>query len=153
MQSLPWLLASILIVALLYWFYVPSPYQSLETLRHVNEKRRKRKNSIHWEEHFWEESHYVETPQGLTHYYLMGPEKGKKIVFVHGITAGSPCFPHFFELLVQKGYRVLTYDIFGRGFSDAPGLPYDNSLYVSQLFFLVHHLKWEKFHLCVHFVS
>lgn len=36
--------------------------------------------------------------------------------------------------LVEKGCRVLMFDLFGRGFSDAPGdLPYDTRLFVTQI--------------------
>jgi pimeloyl-ACP methyl ester carboxylesterase len=36
--------------------------------------------------------------------------------------------------LVEKGCRVLMFDLFGRGYSDAPGdLPYDTRLYVTQV--------------------
>lgn len=36
--------------------------------------------------------------------------------------------------LVEKGCRVMLFDLFGRGYSDAPGdLPYDTRLFVSQI--------------------
>lgn len=36
--------------------------------------------------------------------------------------------------LVEKGCRVMMFDLFGRGYSDAPGdLPYDTRLFVSQI--------------------
>ena len=38
-------------------------------------------------------------------------------------------------------------DLYGRGYSDAPWLPYDASLYTTQLALLMQHIKWERAHI------
>lgn len=35
-------------------------------------------------------------------------------------------------------------DLYGRGYSDAPQTTYDATLYVTQLAFLMQHVKWDK---------
>lgn len=70
-----------------------------------------------------------------------------QVVLVHGM--GFPCtiFRSLALLLVEKGYRILTYDLFGRGYSDMPSANSCESLYVSQLASLTKKLNWAKFHL------
>ncbi|KAF8653442.1 hypothetical protein AX16_003917 [Volvariella volvacea WC 439] len=46
--------------------------------------------------------------------------------------------------LASRGYRVLLYDLYGRGYSDAPQTKYDATLYATQLALLMQHLKWDK---------
>ncbi|KAI8924126.1 Alpha/Beta hydrolase protein [Entophlyctis helioformis] len=97
-----------------------------------------------FKEDFWPSSAYVDLPFGKTHYYLLGPEDGKKVVFVHGITSPGSCYPSFINALVESGHRVLVYDHYGRGFSAAPGAIYSEQLYVAQLALLLHKLGWTK---------
>ncbi|KAJ7644911.1 Alpha/Beta hydrolase protein [Roridomyces roridus] len=48
-------------------------------------------------------------------------------------------------ILVTTGFRVLLYDLYGRGYSDAPkDTPYDAKLYVTQLALLLQHVRWES---------
>lgn len=89
---------------------------------------------------------YVNLPYGKTHYYLMGPENGQKVLFVHGISTPAPFFRTFIDLLATK-YLVLCYDLYGRGYSDSPAVDYNEHLYVAQLALLVHKLKWDRFNL------
>jgi pimeloyl-ACP methyl ester carboxylesterase len=41
------------------------------------------------------------------------------------------------DLLVNHGFRVLQYDLYGRGYSDRPDVNYDLDLYINQLFSLL----------------
>ena len=63
----------------------------------------------------------IETPYGSIRTYEWGPTTGRKILFVHGIS--TPCIALAGlaqELVEQHGCRVLLFDLFGRGYSDAP---------------------------------
>lgn len=63
-----------------------------------------------------------------------GPEDGDKILLVHGITTPCLALGGLAHGLVAKGYRVMLFDLFGRGYSDAPtSLPHDLRLYTTQL--------------------
>lgn len=55
------------------------------------------------------------------------------IVLVHGFTTPSHCFTGMFDALAAEGHRVVTYDLWGRGWSDAPAAKQDASLFASQL--------------------
>ncbi|PFH56358.1 hypothetical protein XA68_16619 [Ophiocordyceps unilateralis] len=76
----------------------------------------------------------VETPYGTVRVYEFGPKDGDKVLLVHGIT--TPCVPlaPLAHALVERGCRVMLFDLFGRGYSDGVGdLPHDARLYVSQM--------------------
>ena len=62
----------------------------------------------------------VDTPYGNIRVYEWGPEDGKKVLFVHGISTPSIAFARMAQLLVERGCRVMLFDLFGRGYSDAP---------------------------------
>lgn len=70
---------------------------------------------------------------GQVHYELAGPEEGALVVLVHGFSVPSFVWDPTFEELVSQGFRVLRYDLYGRGFSDRPDVAYDRTLFVEQL--------------------
>jgi pimeloyl-ACP methyl ester carboxylesterase len=81
---------------------------------------------------------------GFTHYEVNGPEDGKRIVLVHGFSVPYFIWDPTFEFLAQAGYRVLRYDLFGRGFSDRPRTNYDEKLFERQLVGLLDSLGWNS---------
>lgn len=76
---------------------------------------------------------FVGLADGVTHYRLTGPKAGPVIVCIHGLTTPSYVWDGLTPALVQRGFRVLTYDLYGRGFSDRPFLRHDRALYINQL--------------------
>ncbi|KAK7445075.1 hypothetical protein VKT23_014937 [Stygiomarasmius scandens] len=78
---------------------------------------------------------------------MLGPEDGKKIVLIHGLSIPALIWKDVAPRLAARGYRVLLYDLYGRGYSDAPQTTYDTTLYVTQLALLMQHVKWEKAYL------
>ncbi|MBI3161052.1 MAG: alpha/beta hydrolase [Chloroflexi bacterium] len=76
---------------------------------------------------------FIKLTDGITHYELRGPESGQLIVLVHGFSVPYFIFDPTFEFLTQAGFRVLRYDLFGRGYSDRPRMKYDIHLFVRQL--------------------
>ncbi|KAK6981162.1 hydrolase-4 domain-containing protein [Favolaschia claudopus] len=90
---------------------------------------------------------YVQLPMGRVRYWLVGPANGKKITLIHGLSLPSFVFQHLIPLLTAENYQVLVYDLYGRGYSDAPrATPYDAKLYVTQLALLLQHIGWAKTH-------
>lgn len=96
---------------------------------------------------FYDGSRDIETPYGSTRIYEIGPEDGERILLVHGITTPSPVFAGVIPRLVEAGYRVCAYDLFGRGYSDSPNLSHDERLYNSQILCILQTIGWTKFHL------
>jgi pimeloyl-ACP methyl ester carboxylesterase len=63
------------------------------------------------------------------------------VVLVHGFSVPYYLWDPTFEALAAAGYRVLRYDLFGRGYSDRPDLAYDGDLFDRQLVELLDELK------------
>jgi len=70
---------------------------------------------------------------GQTHYEWHGPENGPVAVFVHGLSTPSWVFTGLIRGVNMMGYRVLTYDLFGRGYSDRPRHAQDHDFFDRQL--------------------
>lgn len=70
---------------------------------------------------------------GRISYQWHGPENGEKIVLSHGFATPKFVWQNTIPSLVAAGYRVLSYDHFGRGQSDRPLVNYDRNFYVREL--------------------
>ncbi|ROT37454.1 alpha/beta-hydrolase [Sodiomyces alkalinus F11] len=76
----------------------------------------------------------VTTPYGTIRVYEWGNVNGPKVLLVHGISTPCITLAPLARALADKGCRVLTFDLFGRGFSDGVGdLPHDDRLYASNI--------------------
>lgn len=91
-----------------------------ETLR-INDRARK----IH-------KGYYIILKDGSTRYQLSNGER-ETIVLVHGFSSPYFIYDGLYEQLVEAGYRVLRYDLMGRGLSDRPKIKYDADAFVRQL--------------------
>lgn len=76
---------------------------------------------------------FVELTDGFTHYELAGPPEKTAVVLIHGFSVPYFIWEPTFAGLADAGFRVLRYDLFGRGYSDRPGVVYDRTLYERQL--------------------
>lgn len=75
----------------------------------------------------------IELTDGITHYELSGPEGQPPVVLIHGFSVPSFIWDPTFAGLVDAGFRVLRYDLFGRGYSDRPDVVYNQALFNRQL--------------------
>ena len=87
---------------------------------------------------------FIELPAGFTHYQFAGPEQAPLVVLVHGFSAPYFIWEPTFIGLLSLGFRLLRYDLYGRGFSDRPYVRYDASLFVKQLADLLDALQIKK---------
>jgi pimeloyl-ACP methyl ester carboxylesterase len=76
---------------------------------------------------------FVLLSDGFTHYELAGPENGRTVVLIHGFSVPYYLWDQTFEPMVKAGFRVLRYDLYGRGLSDRPHVHYNADLYDRQL--------------------
>ncbi|TVY24882.1 Serine hydrolase-like protein [Lachnellula hyalina] len=75
----------------------------------------------------------VASPYGIFRAYEFGPEQGRKVLLIHGISTPCLSLGGIANALVSKGCRVLLLDLWGRGYSDSVDLPHDSRLYTSQI--------------------
>lgn len=71
--------------------------------------------------------------QGVTHYSWFGPARGPVVVCVHGLTTPSFVWQGLTKGLALMGFRVLTYDLYGRGYSDKVKGVQDADFFLTQL--------------------
>lgn len=90
---------------------------------------------------------FVTLSDGMTHYELSGNENGKLVVLVHGFSVPYFIYDPTFAFLVNSGFRVLRYDLIGRGFSDRPRTAYNIDLFVRQLKDLLDALNFKDINL------
>jgi pimeloyl-ACP methyl ester carboxylesterase len=76
---------------------------------------------------------FIELSDGVTHYKQGGAEDGSVVVMVHGFAVPMFILDATYKALSQAGFRVLRYDLYGRGFSDRPFMKYDLELFTHQL--------------------
>jgi pimeloyl-ACP methyl ester carboxylesterase len=76
---------------------------------------------------------FVNLPAGTVHYEMAGPPDAQTVVLVHGFSVPYYIWDPTFSALANAGFRVLRYDLFGRGFSDRPDVTYDQDLFDRQL--------------------
>lgn len=84
---------------------------------------------------------FVTLPGGRTHYELAGASRAPVVVLIHGATVPYYIWDPTFHALAAAGFRVLRYDLYGRGWSDRPDGDYDRDLYETQLLELLEMLR------------
>ena len=81
---------------------------------------------------------------GVTYYEAADPERGFPVILIHGFSVPNFIWDRNFSVLADAGFRVVRYDLFGRGYSDRPRIAYDRALFVRQLADLMDSLKIEQ---------
>ncbi|KAF2653948.1 alpha/beta-hydrolase [Lophiostoma macrostomum CBS 122681] len=110
---------------------IPSPLATL--LPHLSEEGLK---SLPYPPDALPGARDVDTPYGCMRVYEWGPEKGHKVLLIHGISTPSIALGKLAHNLVERGCRVMLFDLFGRGLSSSPvpsTTPFSSALYTSQI--------------------
>ena len=81
--------------------------------------------------------------QGVTHYQWIGPEHGPVALCIHGLTTPSYVWHGIAKGLVSMGFRVLIYDLYGRGYSDRTTGKQDAAFFLQQINDLLQHEQVE----------
>lgn len=91
---------------------------------------------------------FIALSEGVVHYELGGPENGQTVVLVHGFSVPYYVWDPTFKMLTRAGYRVLRFDLYGRGYSERPDVDHTLELFVNQLTELTEKLELSApFHL------
>ena len=76
---------------------------------------------------------FAELTDGTTHIRRIGPVRGPVIVCVHGLTTSEYVWRDIALDLIDVGFRVVSYDLYGRGYSDRPSGAQDEAFFLRQL--------------------
>lgn len=91
---------------------------------------------------------FLQTAQGKLHYQWYMPdflsEDTPIIVMAHGFSTPNFVFEQNADALSNAGFKVLTFDHFGRGWSDRPTGPYDDAFYEQELLSLLDGLNIKQ---------
>ncbi|TRW49535.1 alpha/beta fold hydrolase [Aliidiomarina halalkaliphila] len=123
MRALRWFgftIIALLIAVLVFVFY--SHFKHFEESYHLNSEHRAKAPG-----------QFVELSQGFTHYHVSGPADGPVVVLIHGFSIPSEVWGDTDAALAEAGFRVIRYDLYGRGYSDRPEAQYNHQLFVTQL--------------------
>ena len=85
----------------------------------------------------------VKLSDGITSYKDIGDKNNKVIVLVHGATFGSLAYEEYVDVFIKNNYRVITYDQYGRGYSDRINSNVSIELMEKQLKELIEHCEVE----------
>jgi len=80
---------------------------------------------------------FIKLSDGITHYEKAGVAKNGVVILVHGFSVPYFIWDGFFENLVKKGFQVIRYDEYGRGYSDRLNKEYTSTVYSQQIFDLI----------------
>jgi pimeloyl-ACP methyl ester carboxylesterase len=76
---------------------------------------------------------YVKLGEGITYYEAAGPIGGTPVLLVCGFSVPSFVWAPTFDTLAENGFRVIRYDLYGRGMSDRPPGEYDRARFERQM--------------------
>lgn len=87
---------------------------------------------------------FITLSHGAVHYRAAGPEQGRPVLLVHGFSVPDYVFDRTREALAGAGFRVVSFDLYGRGWSDRPDVTYDRDLLAGQVGELMDALHMPK---------
>ena len=91
---------------------------------------------------------YAQLSNGRVRYEFAGPESGEVVVLIHGLIGHMHVWDYQFKFLIERGYRVLRFDLYGRGFSERVKGEHGSELYMAQVSDLIEFVGIkDKFHL------
>jgi pimeloyl-ACP methyl ester carboxylesterase len=76
---------------------------------------------------------FVQLSHGMVNYQAAGPADGRPVVLVHGFSVPQYVFDRTREALAGAGFRVVSFDLYGRGWSDRPDVTYDRDLLAGEV--------------------
>lgn len=78
----------------------------------------------------------VLTPYGTVKVFEFGPATGERVLLLPGLSTPCITLGNLATSLAARGFRVMLFDYFGRGWSDTPdpdGTDHDERLYMTQI--------------------
>ncbi len=92
-------------------------------------------------------SSLIKSEVGTTRYQVFGEKNTPTIILIHSFNGFMETWEPNINELVNAGYKVVAYDLFGRGLSDRPYINYDLSLFRNQLDLVLNQVGAKNVHL------
>ena len=87
---------------------------------------------------------FAKLSHGPTYYEYEGKRNEETIVFIHGFSVPSYIWDGLYDAALEKGYRALRMDLYGRGHSVNPKVRYNADLFATQIFELLTYLDIQE---------
>ncbi len=87
---------------------------------------------------------YLELKLGQTRYQIYGDSKAPVVIMVHSFNGFLESWSPNVDALVKAGFRVVTYDLWGRGLSSRPRVDLTLEVFREQLGALIQHLGAQR---------
>lgn len=107
-------------------------------------KAPKLSESANYPSNFYPGGRTIPSPYGDIRLYEFGPKDGRKVLFIHGITTPCPVFKGILSKMTDAGFRVCTFDLWGRGYTDSPDSNHDARLFTVQILSVLQAVGWSK---------
>lgn len=88
--------------------------------------------------------YFLEQSNGYTYYNIDNRNAKNTLVFIHGFSVPSYIWEKTYNSAKDKGFRVISLDLYGRGFSDNPQVKYTDELFAKQVIGLLEYLEINK---------
>ena len=91
------------------------------------------------------EQNFIDLEEGFTFYNVVNQNSTKTpVVLIHGFSVPSYIWDPTYKMLKEKGFYVISIDLFGRGNSKNIDGDYTDELFANQVLQLLNHLEIEK---------
>lgn len=87
---------------------------------------------------------YLKLELGKMRYKVYGNENQNTLILIHGFNGYMECWNPNIESLVDSGYKVVVYDLWGRGLSDRPRIDLKIEVFRKQLNDLIEFIGSKK---------
>jgi pimeloyl-ACP methyl ester carboxylesterase len=87
---------------------------------------------------------FIELRHGAVHVLDDGPRAAPAVILVNGFSVPSYVWEPLDRALVAAGYRVVRFDLYGRGWSARPDVVHDRALFAEQLRELIDALGLDR---------
>lgn len=92
-------------------------------------------------------SQFIKLSEGWTEYNDKGPRDAEPLILIHGFSVPMFFWEPLERRLLKRGFRIISYNQYGRGYSSRPDATYDRQMYMNQLRELMDSLNIKKAHL------
>ena len=87
---------------------------------------------------------FLKLSKGYTYYEYENVDSNNTLVFIHGFSVPSYIWDDSYYSAIEKGYKTIRLDLYGRGYSSNLDLDYTDDLFANQVIELLSELNIKK---------
>lgn len=87
---------------------------------------------------------FLKLSKGYTYYEYENVDSNNTLVFIHGFSVPSYIWDDSYYYAIEKGYKTIRLDLYGRGYSSNLDLDYTDDLFANQVIELLSELNIKK---------